>query len=199
MEARRVVRRRDSHIFSRKSGHRWRWGYQPFEPDGRALPPGRFLVLISLRGWADLRAIVRVERIRLIEKSSYLIGNRTSAFPACSIVPQPTSLPRTPCDIHFVYKENQRNKAAAYGHNMLFAFISLTPANRYFRSELHLLVFSNFEIKCPYRPRLILPGSPCRPVGFINSIEFPWEIVVVLSSSLWTIVLHVWNLEETLL
>jgi hypothetical protein len=36
-------------------------------------------------------------RIRLIEKSNYLIGNRTRDLPACSIVPQPTTLPRAPC------------------------------------------------------------------------------------------------------
>jgi hypothetical protein len=35
-------------------------------------------------------------RIRSIEKSIDLIRNRTRDIPACSIVPQPTSLPRAP-------------------------------------------------------------------------------------------------------
>jgi hypothetical protein len=35
-------------------------------------------------------------RITSIEKSNYLIGKRTRYFPACSIVPQPTTLPRSP-------------------------------------------------------------------------------------------------------
>jgi hypothetical protein len=35
-------------------------------------------------------------RIRSIEKSNDLIGNRAGDFPAFSIVPQPTTLPRTP-------------------------------------------------------------------------------------------------------
>jgi hypothetical protein len=35
-------------------------------------------------------------RIRLIEKSNDLIGNRTRYFLACSIVPQPTTLPCAP-------------------------------------------------------------------------------------------------------
>jgi hypothetical protein len=33
-------------------------------------------------------------RIRSIEKSNDLIGNQTHDLPACSIVPQPTTLPR---------------------------------------------------------------------------------------------------------
>jgi hypothetical protein len=53
---------------------------------GRPLPPGRFLVLIYVRGWVDSRAIVRLD----------LIGFRTRDLPACSIVPQPTTLPRAP-------------------------------------------------------------------------------------------------------
>jgi hypothetical protein len=46
--------------FSRQSTHRWRWGCQPYAP-GRSLPPGKFLVLISLRGSVDSRAIVRLQ------------------------------------------------------------------------------------------------------------------------------------------
>jgi hypothetical protein len=33
VEAHRFVRRRGSHIFSRQSAHRWRWGCQPYAPD----------------------------------------------------------------------------------------------------------------------------------------------------------------------
>jgi hypothetical protein len=39
-------------------------------------------------------------RIRSIEKSSELIRNRTFDLPACSIVPQPTTLPRAPNKIN---------------------------------------------------------------------------------------------------
>jgi hypothetical protein len=35
-------------------------------------------------------------RIRSIEESSDLIGNRTHELPACSIVPEPTTLPHAP-------------------------------------------------------------------------------------------------------
>jgi hypothetical protein len=58
VEAHRVMRRRGSHIFSRQSAHRWRWGCHV---PAAFYPPGRFLVLISVRGWVDPRTIVRLE------------------------------------------------------------------------------------------------------------------------------------------
>jgi hypothetical protein len=90
----RVVRRWGSHIFSRQTAHRWRCGCQPYPPAALYFP-GRFLVLISVRGWVDPRAIVRLEGWSKLKKI-HLIGTLTHYLPFCSIVPQPTTLPHAP-------------------------------------------------------------------------------------------------------
>jgi hypothetical protein len=50
--------------------------------------------------------IVQLEGIRSNEKSSNLIGNRNSDLPACSIVPQPTTLSHVPT-IHILQKKSK--------------------------------------------------------------------------------------------
>jgi hypothetical protein len=79
-------------IFSRHSARRWRWGCQSYAPAAlypRKIPGNNFWYRLS---WP--RGHSAAGRIRSIEKSNELIGNRTRDLPACSIVPQPTTLPR---------------------------------------------------------------------------------------------------------
>jgi hypothetical protein len=48
---------------------------------GRFLPPGRFLVIISVRGWVDPRAIVWLEGLgKLKEKKTYHPGLEPATF-----------------------------------------------------------------------------------------------------------------------
>jgi hypothetical protein len=59
-------------------------------PSFTLYPPGRFPVLISVKG-SVTPGHSAAGRIRSIEESSNLIGNRTRDLPACSVVPQPTT------------------------------------------------------------------------------------------------------------
>jgi hypothetical protein len=56
------------------------------------LTPRRLLVRISVRGWVDLRAIVRLKWLGKLKKSTSS-GTRTGDLSACSIMPQSTTLP----------------------------------------------------------------------------------------------------------
>ena len=63
----------------------WRW-YAP----ATFTPQKIFLILISIRGWVDFRAVWRVTSMK---NSNDTIGNRTRDLPVCSAVPQPTLFP----------------------------------------------------------------------------------------------------------
>jgi hypothetical protein len=56
-------------------------------------PPEIFLVFVAIRGWVDHRAIGRLLRLDKFKKI-HLNGTRIRDLPACSTVPQPTTLPR---------------------------------------------------------------------------------------------------------
>jgi hypothetical protein len=87
MKARRGVRGWGSHIFQAVGS----------QVAVRVSALGLFLVLISVRAWVDPWAILWLEGLGKLKQFSDLIGNRTRGLPACSIVPQATTLPHAPC------------------------------------------------------------------------------------------------------
>jgi hypothetical protein len=72
---------------------------------GPSLPSRRFLLVISER-LSQPQGHSVAGRIRSIEKSNHFIGNRTRDLSACSIVPQPTTLPRVPLFAYIEVKEH---------------------------------------------------------------------------------------------
>jgi hypothetical protein len=89
VEAHKVVRGWGSHIF-RHSAHRWRQGCQPYAPAAFYPQENSWY---SVRDWVDPRAIVQLEGLGKLKKSTSY-GTWTGDLPACGTVPQPTTLPR---------------------------------------------------------------------------------------------------------
>jgi hypothetical protein len=79
--------------FLRQSAQTW-WNCLPYAP-AALCPSGRFLVLISVRSCVNPRAIARLGGLgKLKRKPIYLIESLTRYLPICSIVHQPTTIPK---------------------------------------------------------------------------------------------------------
>jgi hypothetical protein len=78
----------------RHSAHRWRWDYISLIRGPRSTVQKYFLILISVRGWVNPSAIVRLEGLCKLKKSNDLIAAPTCNLPAW--VSQPTTLPSVP-------------------------------------------------------------------------------------------------------
>jgi hypothetical protein len=127
-----ILLRRDSHIFYTDGGEVVSLTRRP------PFPPGIFLVLISVRGWVDPQGHSAAGKIRSIEKSNDLIGNRTRDLPACSIVPQPTTLPRAGnwsfYDYIVMWQQSELltvslNKPQTNKHMKSTVFLGITPCS----------------------------------------------------------------------
>jgi hypothetical protein len=94
VKAYRVVRRRGSYIFL---DSRFTDGVKVVSP----LPPRKITGTHFCYCLSRSQGHNSAGRIRSIEKI-HLIGTRTHDLPACSIVPQPTTLPHTPHKVVFV-------------------------------------------------------------------------------------------------
>jgi hypothetical protein len=94
---------------------------------GRPLLPERSLGLISIRGWVDPQGHGAAGRVRSIEKSSDLIGNRTRDIPACSIMPQPVT-----------WMLNIVSSCMRRPVSVTYTLLNLTEFEMNNKSELHL-------------------------------------------------------------
>jgi hypothetical protein len=92
LEALGVARGWGSHIF-RHSDNRWRQGCQPYAP-AAVYPQEDSWYSFLLEAESTPGAIVRLEWSGKFKKKITSSGTRTRDLLACSIVPQPTTLPR---------------------------------------------------------------------------------------------------------
>jgi hypothetical protein len=101
LEVHRIVRRRGSHIF-------WTVNSQMAVRlsalrAGRPLPPGRFLVFISVRSWVGPRAIVQLEGLGQLKNPMTSSGSWNSVL-------QNLRVRHHPMRSHFAYILNQCNQ-----------------------------------------------------------------------------------------
>jgi hypothetical protein len=132
-----------------------------------------FVVLISVRGWVDNRAIVRPE----------WIGNRTLDLPACSAVPQP-SAPRVPtCSIHSLLVQYPRH-VIRYTLTKVFAWYKPAITGIGYSNLMESGTVKHFSVKRQYTV-LVLSLHVHSVVRFISTVSNSEFCLNLLSSCGW--------------
>jgi hypothetical protein len=132
---------------------------------GRLLHPKRFMILISVRGWVDARAIVQLEGLSQLNKANYLIVSETRDLPACSIVPQLTTLTRAPINSQWDFNLNQK-----YVESHLWYFNSYLPKEMF-------PVLKLFGSRMYQWPATITRMDNCFPIMGINKKRSPFRLI----------------------
>jgi hypothetical protein len=146
---------------------------------GRILRPRNLQVLISVRGWVDPTAVVRLEGLDQL-KRIHLIGTRTRELPACSIVPQPTMLPRAPISVWYQHKKHKLSHSINTGRSCSFLNSAvMTGVQMGETSKLRWLI--GWSVRDMWADSLCFPYVVFFPeirtssIDWLNCVGFTWR------------------------